>query len=47
MWILWLAREKAMWMLWFDWWFPPPRPVTHEVIGIDFVKRRVLWRTEN
>jgi hypothetical protein len=34
-----------MWTLWFDLWFPPFEPVTHEVIGVDFIKRRVLWRT--
>ena len=39
-------------MWWVGWyldslacWFPSPEPVTREVIGIDFVKRRVLWRS--
>jgi hypothetical protein len=33
-----------MWMLWFDLWFPPSVPMTHEVIGVDFIERRILWR---
>ena len=26
---------------WFDWWFPPER---HELIRVDFAKRRVIER---
>jgi hypothetical protein len=31
-----------MWMLWFDWWFPHHEC---ELIEIDFVSRRAVWRT--
>ena len=31
-----------MWWLWLDWWLPPSRP--HEVISVDFKRRRVLAR---
>jgi hypothetical protein len=34
-----------LWLQSVAWWFPPEQPKTHEVIGIDFRKRRVLWRT--
>ncbi len=31
------------WQLWFDWWFPPSRPA-HEVVTVDFSKKRVIGR---
>ena len=34
-----------MWTFWFNIWFPQPESETHEVIGIDFIERRVIWRT--
>jgi hypothetical protein len=37
------AQESAMWWLWVDWWLPPSR--CHEVISVDFKRRRVLDRT--
>jgi hypothetical protein len=33
-----------MWWLWFNWWVPPSR---HEVITVDFGKKRVLGRVTN
>ena len=35
------AQEGSMWWMWFDWWFPPSR---HEVITVDFKRRRVVGR---
>ena len=31
------------WQLWFDWWVPPSRPA-HEVVTVDFSKKRVIGR---
>ena len=31
------------WQLWFDWWFPPSRPA-HEVVTVDFSRKRVIGR---
>ena len=37
------AQESATGWLWVDWWLPPSR--SHEVISVDFKRRRVLDRT--
>jgi hypothetical protein len=31
------------WQIWFDWWFPPSPPI-HEVITVDFSRKRVIER---
>ena len=31
------------WPIWFDWWFPPSPP-THDVIAVDFSRKRVIER---
>src|SRR5690349_22222297 len=39
-------QEASMWFwwpIWFDWWFPPSPP-THDVIAVDFSRKRVIKR---
>ena len=31
------------WQVWFACWFPPS-PSAHEVVTVDFSKKRVIWR---
>jgi hypothetical protein len=44
-----LEGSLMWWMeLWLEslsWWLPREQPITHEVIGIDFIRRRVIWRS--
>ena len=39
-----LTQEGPMWWLWFDRWVPPS---CHDVITVDFAKKRVLGRAAN
>ena len=31
------------WQIWFEWWFPSSGP-THEVVTVDFSRKRVIER---
>ena len=31
------------WQIWFDWWLPPSGPA-HEVVTVDFRRKRVIER---
>ena len=31
------------WQIWFEWWFPSSSP-THEVVTVDFSRKRVIER---
>jgi hypothetical protein len=31
------------WQIWFDWWFPSSGP-THDVVTVDFSRKRVIER---
>src|SRR5690349_13149503 len=40
------TQESPMWFwwqVWFDWWFPPS-PRRHEVVTVDFSRKRVIDR---
>jgi hypothetical protein len=36
-------RSYPTWQIWFDWWLPPSGPA-HEVVTVDFRRKRVIGR---